>query len=56
MSTKIAVTGAACRMGKMLIEAIAASNNAQLSAAIERPESSLIGVDAGELAGLVVMM
>jgi 4-hydroxy-tetrahydrodipicolinate reductase len=52
MSTKIAVTGAAGRMGKMLIEAIAASNNAQLSAAIERPESSLIGVDAGELAGI----
>ncbi|MFT6386832.1 MAG: 4-hydroxy-tetrahydrodipicolinate reductase [Cellvibrionaceae bacterium] len=39
-------------MGKMLIEAIIASEEAELSAAIERPESSLIGADAGELAGL----
>lgn len=52
MSTKIAVTGAAGRMGKMLIEALAVSNNAKLTAAIERPESSLVGVDAGELAGM----
>jgi len=52
MPTKLAVTGAAGRMGKMLIEAITASKDAELSAAIERPESSLIGADAGELAGL----
>jgi 4-hydroxy-tetrahydrodipicolinate reductase len=39
-------------MGKMLIEAIDASDAAELTAAIERPESSLLGVDAGELAGL----
>lgn len=52
MPTRIAVTGAAGRMGKMLIEAIALSTDAELSAAIERPESSLIGADAGELAGL----
>ncbi len=52
MSTKIAVTGAAGRMGKMLIEAIYAADGAQLTAAIERPDSSLIGADAGELAGL----
>jgi 4-hydroxy-tetrahydrodipicolinate reductase len=39
-------------MGKMLIEAISASTTAELTAAIERPESSLLGVDAGELAGL----
>lgn len=52
MPTKLAVTGAAGRMGKMLIEAIAASADAELTAAIERPESSLIGADAGELAGL----
>ena len=52
MPTKIAVTGAAGRMGKMLIEAIAASPESALTAAIERPESSLIGADAGELAGL----
>lgn len=52
MTTKIAITGAAGRMGRMLIEAVAASSNAQLTAAIETPESSLIGADAGELAGL----
>lgn len=51
-TTRIAVTGAAGRMGKMLIEAVSASPNAQLTAAIERPESSLIGADAGELVGL----
>jgi 4-hydroxy-tetrahydrodipicolinate reductase len=52
MSTRIAVTGAAGRMGKMLIEAITASSEAVLTAAIEQPHSSLIGADAGELAGI----
>jgi 4-hydroxy-tetrahydrodipicolinate reductase len=52
MPTKIAITGAAGRMGKMLIEAVSLSSNAELTAAIERPESTLLGVDAGELAGL----
>lgn len=50
--TRIAVTGAGGRMGKTLIEAIALASNAQLTAAIERPDSSLIGADAGELAGI----
>lgn len=50
--TRIAVTGAAGRMGKMLIEAVSLADNAVLTAAIERPESSLLGVDVGELAGL----
>lgn len=50
--TRIAVTGAAGRMGKMLIEAVSMSEHAVLTAAIERPESSLIGADAGELVGL----
>lgn len=52
MTLRIAVTGAAGRMGKTLIEAIANANGCKLSAALERPGSSLIGVDAGELAGL----
>lgn len=52
MAVKIAVTGAAGRMGKTLIEAVAQAEGCELSAAIERPESSLIGADAGELAGL----
>lgn len=50
--TRIAVTGAGGRMGKTLIEAIAMAPGAQLTAAIERPDSSLIGADAGELAGI----
>lgn len=52
MTTKIAVTGAAGRMGKMLIEAIELADDCELSAAIEHPQSSLIGSDAGELAGV----
>lgn len=50
--TRIAVTGAGGRMGKTLIEAITLTQGAQLSAAIERPDSSLLGADAGELAGI----
>jgi len=50
--TRIAVTGAAGRMGKMLIEAVSLSSEAELTAAIERPGSTLVGADAGELAGI----
>ena len=52
MTTRLALTGAAGRMGKTLIEAIELAEGVELRAAIERPESSLIGADAGELAGL----
>lgn len=52
MTVRIAVTGAAGRMGKTLIEAIAQAEGCELTAAFERPESSLIGADAGELAGI----
>lgn len=48
----VAVTGAAGRMGKTLIEAVTNTDGVQLTAAIERQGSSLIGVDAGELAGV----
>jgi 4-hydroxy-tetrahydrodipicolinate reductase len=51
--TKIAITGAAGRMGRHLIEAC--HQNApltQLVAALEHPDSSLLGSDAGELAGV----
>lgn len=50
--TRIAVTGAAGRMGKTLIEAVNMTDGAQLTAAIVEPGSSLIGADAGELAGV----
>lgn len=52
MTTRIGITGAAGRMGKMLIEAVGLAGGVQLTAAIERPESTLVGVDSGELAGL----
>lgn len=52
IATKIAVTGAAGRMGKTLIEAISNAEGVELTAALERAESSLIGADAGELAGI----
>lgn len=50
--TNIAITGAAGRMGKALIEAVTKSEQCQLTVALERPGSSVIGVDAGELAGV----
>ncbi len=46
---RIAVMGAAGRMGKTLIEAVRQAEGAQLSAAIDRADSSLVGVDVGEL-------
>lgn len=49
---RIAIIGAAGRMGKTLIEAVTQTEGAVLAAAIERPESSLLGADAGELAGV----
>ena len=52
MTVRIGITGAAGRMGRMLAEAIADSDTpATLAAAIERPESSLLGADMGELLG-----
>lgn len=48
---RIAITGAAGRMGKTLIEAVNQADGVRLTAAIDRPDSSLIGADVGELAG-----
>ncbi len=48
----IAIVGAAGRMGKILIEACVESDNAKLAVATEHPDSSLIGADAGEVAGV----
>ncbi|MGB2131348.1 MAG: 4-hydroxy-tetrahydrodipicolinate reductase [Marinobacterium sp.] len=50
--TRVAVTGAAGRMGKTIIEALQQSDAVTFSAAIVEPGSSLIGADAGELAGV----
>jgi len=49
---RIAVTGAAGRMGRTLIEAITQTEGLELAAAVEMPGSSLIGADAGELVAL----
>lgn len=49
---RVAVIGAAGRMGRALIEAVHESEHCVLTAAIDRPGNSLIGTDAGELAGV----
>lgn len=49
---RIAISGAAGRMGRHLIQACQQNENLQVSAAIEHAGSSLIGADAGELAGI----
>lgn len=48
---KVAITGAAGRMGRALIEAVNANEATQLGWATVAPNSSLIGADAGEVAG-----
>lgn len=52
--TKIAITGAPGRMGRALIQAAHnfKQNEIEIAAAVHRPDSSFIGVDAGELAGI----
>lgn len=51
MTTRIGITGAAGRMGRTLIEAIGLADGLTLAAAVERPESTLLGADLGELSG-----
>lgn len=48
---RIGILGAGGRMGRTLIQAVQQAGY-QLAAAVERPESSLVGTDAGELAGI----
>ena len=50
--TKIAILGAGGRMGRALIQAVSAQDDAEVSAAVEHTGSPLIGQDAGLLAGL----
>ncbi|MBT9569636.1 4-hydroxy-tetrahydrodipicolinate reductase [Pseudomonas umsongensis] len=49
---RIAVMGAAGRMGKTLVEAVQQAPGAGLTAAVDRPDSTLVGADAGELAAI----
>ncbi|MEF1227499.1 4-hydroxy-tetrahydrodipicolinate reductase, partial [Vibrio fortis] len=48
---RIAIAGAAGRMGRNLVKATHQNKNATVGAGSERPESSLVGVDIGELCG-----
>ena len=51
--TRIAITGAAGRMGRALVAACAeAGDGLRLAAALEHPASEALGRDAGEVAGL----
>lgn len=50
-STRIAISGASGRMGRMLIEAVLADPHTQLSAALDIVSSPMIGKDAGEFMG-----
>jgi 4-hydroxy-tetrahydrodipicolinate reductase len=51
MTVKVGITGAAGRMGRTLIEAVAKADGMQLSVAVERADNALLGSDVGELAG-----
>ncbi|SDW07913.1 4-hydroxy-tetrahydrodipicolinate reductase [Marinobacter mobilis] len=49
---RVAIIGAAGRMGKVLIEAVDEAEGLELGAAVVEPDSTLIGADAGEMAGI----
>lgn len=49
--TKLAVAGAAGRMGRQLINAVFERDDVSLTAATEHPQSELVGSDAGLLVG-----
>jgi 4-hydroxy-tetrahydrodipicolinate reductase len=48
----VAITGAAGRMGRKLIDACQQAEEIRCTVASEHPDSSFIGADAGELAGV----
>ncbi|WP_373768137.1 4-hydroxy-tetrahydrodipicolinate reductase [Glaesserella sp.] len=52
MTLKIGIVGAGGRMGRQLIQAVKQAQGVVLGAAFECQGSSLIGADAGELAGI----
>ena len=52
MTTRIAITGAAGRMGRTLIEAVHQAEGVVVTAAFEHPEHDLLGSDVGLLAGV----
>jgi 4-hydroxy-tetrahydrodipicolinate reductase len=50
--TRIAVMGAAGRMGRELVRAIVATEGCRIAGGIEQPGSAAVGADIGELAGI----
>ncbi|WGE53677.1 4-hydroxy-tetrahydrodipicolinate reductase [Actinobacillus equuli] len=52
MTLKIGIVGAGGRMGRNLIIAVQNAEGVELGAAFERKGSSLVGADAGEVAGI----
>lgn len=54
MSLSIAIAGVSGRMGRALLEAVAADDNCVLGAALDRPASPLLGQDAGGVYGAVL--
>ncbi|HHJ13847.1 MAG TPA: 4-hydroxy-tetrahydrodipicolinate reductase [Gammaproteobacteria bacterium] len=50
--TKLAITGAAGRMGRALIQACHSAEGMRLAAALEQPGHELLGADAGVVAGV----
>jgi len=52
MSVRIAVAGAAGRMGRAIVQACTEREDAVVTAALERPGSPALGRDAGEVAGI----
>ncbi|RMF20022.1 MAG: 4-hydroxy-tetrahydrodipicolinate reductase [Gammaproteobacteria bacterium] len=49
---RVAIAGVAGRMGRVLVEAVSQHEGVQLGAATVRPGSSLVGADAGQVAGV----
>jgi 4-hydroxy-tetrahydrodipicolinate reductase len=52
LTTKVAILGAGGRMGRTLVEACQASEDLDLTVAIEHASSAFIGMDSGEAAGV----
>lgn len=52
MAVRVGVCGAAGRMGKTILEVCNDNDDVEVSAAIEYSESPMIGLDAGEVAGI----
>ena len=48
----VGIVGAAGRMGRMLVQTVAAENDLTVAAAVEREDHPCIGADAGVLAGI----